>query len=225
MDEILPKVVADHEADFIDVGANVGQTMLKVLPTLRTNRYLAIEPNPSCAAYLQDLVEINTFRGVEIVQVALADEEGQTSLLRRFEDDILATTTPSFRKYTKYSSTSSVQQVTGDYLVRQIRPQKISAIKIDVEGGELKVLKGFSKSIRTYQPYLILEILPIQSKDATVGVFRSENAREIISLINSLEYQLYNIQYKVQINRIEDLSNSLESSNYLATPKGRSIAL
>ena len=223
MDELLPKILARQHGAFIDVGANIGQTMLKVLPNHEVERYYAVEPNTYCAEYLESVIVLNNFQNTEIIKDALSDTIGKTKLLLRYRDDILATTSPAFRKYTKYSSSLIVPQTTGDLLFETIAPDNIAVIKIDVEGGELNVLKGFTKTIKAHQPFLLLEVLPLHSKDASVARFRLDNAKGILSLLDALSYSLYNVRLKTSVKSISDLSTSLESSNYLAIPKGKSV--
>src|SRR6185312_17014626 len=39
LDEILPKLIDEEDAVFLDIGANTGQTMIKVLPRFPNVRY------------------------------------------------------------------------------------------------------------------------------------------------------------------------------------------
>jgi len=215
MDEILPKILNRQDGIFIDVGANIGQTILKVLPTYKNLNYFAIEPNVHCSEYLHDLAKANGFENLTIHKCALSNRSGETMLLTRFKDDILATTSPSFRKFTKYSSGMTVPLETGDALFSAVQ-EKIEVIKIDVEGGEALVLEGFSNTIKQHQPKILIEILPLHSVDKLVKEFRLKNAHKIILFFKELNYKLINIKLKHTIQEIEDLSDSLESCNYIA---------
>ncbi|POY36312.1 hypothetical protein C3K47_11210 [Solitalea longa] len=218
-DEIIPKVLSSPNSVFIDIGANVGQTLLKTLPYYPEVKYYAIEPNKSCVDYLESLCKVNNFKRVKIINYALSDVVGETELLMRYQDDLLATTTPSFRKYTKYSSKVVVPTTTGDHLIAKENLKEISLIKIDVEGGEYKVLAGLVDSIRIYQPYIICEILPLASKAEDVKNFRILSAQKIFEILSDLDYSVYNIANKRTIQQVEELSLSLESCNYLFIPK------
>lgn len=225
MDTLLLKILSRQEGAVVDVGANIGQTMLKVLPVHKHLIYYAIEPNPYCAHYLEELVVLNGFENTRIVKCAISNTKGETKLLIRYRDDILATTSPSFRKYTKYSSSLKVPQTTGDSLFHSDDIDKIALIKIDVEGGELNVLRGFKDTINRHQPYLLLEILPLHSRDVGVSNFRKKNAKGIFSLLSELNYTLYNIRLNKKVGSITEVSTSLESCNYLAIPEGGVIDL
>ena len=219
LDEILPALIKDDKAVFVDIGANIGQTLLKVLPRFPEVQYFAIEPNPACVDYLTKLCKINDFARVKLLATALASTEGETKLMTRFADDLLATTTPGFRKYTRYADEMKVSQTTGDKLFEKLAPKRLDVIKIDVEGGEADVVGGLVKTIEKYQPKILCEILPVQSIDESVTKLRQKNAARLISTMLHLEYQIVNISTKAIVREVEDLSESLESSNYLMTPK------
>jgi tRNA G46 methylase TrmB len=88
LDEILSKLLK-NDGTFLDIGANVGQTMIKVLSRFPHVRYLAIEPNKHCVKYLRALSEANNFKSVKILEYALSETEGEAELLTRYDDDVL----------------------------------------------------------------------------------------------------------------------------------------
>ena len=220
LDEMLPKLL-DKDATFLDVGANIGQTMIKVLSRFPHIPYLAVEPNENCVNYLRLLVEANNFKSVSIFEYALSDTDGKAELLTRYDDDILATTTHSFRKFTKYSTKKQVRMTTGDALIEAEGVTKISVIKIDIEGGEAMALNGLVNTIKKFQPYIICEINPLPTEDEGVTAFRTMSANKILSMLDDLNYTAINAITGNQVSRIEDLSISLESCNYLFIPTAK----
>jgi FkbM family methyltransferase len=221
LDEILPMLIEKEDAVFFDIGANTGQTMIKVLPHFPKVRYYAFEPNGSCVDYLQSLCALNHFSTVKIFDYALSDTEGEVELLMRYQDDMLATTSPKFRKFTKYATKKKVRMTTGDALVSKESLAEISIIKIDVEGGEAKVIEGLLKTIKSFQPLILCEILPIISEDKGVTEYRKFSASQMLSRMYDLNYSILNIATGNLIKGIKDLSSSLESCNYLFVPKSK----
>ena len=221
LDPLIARLLSLQDGIFIDVGANTGQTLLKTVPFFPEVSYFAIEPNVNCVNYLNDLCRANGFERVRILNYALSNEEGETGLLMRYPDDVLATTTPAFRKFTRYSSRVTVPVTRGDTLVSAEKPVGISILKIDVEGGESKVIEGFMKSIRLYQPYIICEILPLVTRSDEVTEFRKISAGKILAMLSELDYAIWNIITKKEVKTIADISTSLESGNYLLFPAVR----
>ncbi len=61
MVEVLKRLLPLKPGTFIDVGANIGQTLLKLRAVSQSTPYLGFEPNPACAAYMQELILANNF--------------------------------------------------------------------------------------------------------------------------------------------------------------------
>ncbi|MEL7221444.1 MAG: FkbM family methyltransferase [Bacteroidota bacterium] len=223
LDQLLPILLQRKAPVFVDIGANIGQTMLKVLPQLPGVQYFAVEPNPACVSYLKKLCALNKFTDVRIQQTALSNRQGDARLMLRFSDDLLATTTAGFRKFTRYSEQILVPITTADLLFGQLLPEKIDVIKIDVEGGEADVIEGMLATIEKHKPVILCEILPVSSTDNEVTIFRRQNANRLVTAVSSVNYQIINIATKEVISTIDDLSDSLESSNYMMLSQGRVI--
>ena len=223
LDNLLPFLMNEEQTVFIDIGANTGQTMLKVLPRFHKVQYYAVEPNPACVSYLKELCRINQFTNVTILPAALSDVEGETVLLRRYADDLLATTTPQFRKFTRYSDRITVPVGIGDKLLESLSLSKIDLIKIDVEGGESNVINGLRKTILDFQPIILCEILPLGSTDDEVAAYRLSSATKLINIMKSLNYSIFNIALNVEVLEVQGLSDSLEACNYLMIPKGTAV--
>ncbi len=215
---VIAAVLEEAQGTFIDVGANTGQTLLKVVPKYPQLKYVAIEPNKKCTTYLKELCSINNFHRVEIAETALASSIGEAALWTRYPDDILATTTSDFRKFTKYSNRTMVPTTTGTQLVQDLGLSELRLIKIDVEGGEVEVVAGFYAAIEKWRPYIICEILPLQSKAAEVATFRKKSAQRLLSLIHSLDYKVWNIHNRSVVASVEQLSSKLDAANYLFIP-------
>jgi FkbM family methyltransferase len=225
LDNILTKIIEKEDAVFIDIGANIGQTMLKVLPRYPKIRYYAIEPNPHCVSYLRALAEANNFNNVNIIDCAISDADGEIELLTRYGDDILATTTHSFRKFTKYAVKTKVRMTTGDAVINGAGVTEVAIIKIDIEGGESKAIAGLKESIKKFQPYILCEILPLPTEDEGVTSFRTLSANKILSDLQELNYIAVNLVTGETINSVENLSTSLESSNYIFMPQAKAPLL
>lgn len=205
----------------IDVGANTGQTLLKVVPFFPSIKYIAIEPNQYCKIYLEELCRLNNFKNVDVFNYALSNKRETTTLHYRYREDIMATTTPDFRKFTNYANSIDIPGITGDELCETNKIKNVALIKVDVEGGEYKVIVGFIRTIKLYKPFIICEILPTVSESKEVSIFRNDLVFKLFELIISLEYVMINITQKKIIETINDLSQDIQSSNYIFCQKSK----
>jgi FkbM family methyltransferase len=134
---------------FYDIGANAGYFTLLAAKAVGPNgTVIAIEPHPVNLARLRRHLAMN--RGtdrVQIVEAALADEAG----LLHF--DVSEGT-----EMGRLADTGmSVRALTLDALVCEQHYPPPTACKIDVEGGELRVLQGALRTLATHRPVIFLE--------------------------------------------------------------------
>jgi FkbM family methyltransferase len=156
-----------------DIGANVGYYTLLASRRAGANGWVyAFEPLPRNLAFLRRHVELNFARGgrctgnVTVLEVAVSDAEGTATFVPDASPDRAhlvgtgdkhADRAADARRATTDGIT--VRTVQIDALVAgknepQIRPP--GAIKIDVEGAEMMVLRGASETITKNRPVIIL---------------------------------------------------------------------
>lgn len=82
MVEILNKLNISHNSMFIDVGVNIGQTLIKFKSHYPNIEYLGFEPNPYCVNYLDVLLQANNWEGVNIIPVGIDQKDGVVILER-----------------------------------------------------------------------------------------------------------------------------------------------
>ncbi|HAU29924.1 MAG TPA: hypothetical protein DCW68_07460 [Rhodospirillaceae bacterium] len=127
---------------FLDIGANAG---IYTLAAAKTGaRVFAFEPNPVMAARLLENVELNGFSSlVTLIPDALSDTEGHAAFL--LPDDNFG----EARLATEGSDEATVQVRTrrlANVLAEQ-GVDRVSAMKVDIEGGEERVLMDFFLSV------------------------------------------------------------------------------
>ena len=176
--ECLTRVLRTTERPaFMDVGAFMGEYACYAAALLgdREDTY-AVESNPEYCPYIQRSVQLNGFSKLKILNAALSDSvedaaiEGQGV---RFLD-ISGTVT---------------RTVTLDELCRreQIKPK---VIKIDVHGGEGKVLAGMQEVMRQSVEYVLLELHTGERLREFSG---PTDRREILSLLWGLDLHVFHV--------------------------------
>ena len=156
-------LVREHlrDGDFVDVGAHVG--MYTVAASLATRgRVLAFEPNPSARAQLARNLALNRCRDVLVLPKAVGDTRGRALL------HVPATPDPSFSSLDAGRFAEGepldveVTTVDAEVHAEGLRP---TVVKIDVEGGELRVVGGMRDTIAQHRPVLLVEVTPASARE------------------------------------------------------------
>ncbi len=159
---IMKALHAQSPGAFVDVGANIGQTLIKVKAIDRSARYVGFEPSPACCGYLDQLINANAFVDCTVFPVGASDRQDILHFFYSHSTDAAATTVAGF--WTGANTKSLCRSIIverADVLIRQLATiEKIGVIKIDVEGGELEALSGLSETVAEHRPPILMEILP-----------------------------------------------------------------
>ena len=141
------------EGDIIDAGGYVGDTALLFSPLTNRNVYV-FEAAPDNFAIAKQTVSLNNLQNVVCENHALGAENGimPFSLGERDSCNTLIE-----RPGYVYTDKIDVSVITLDEYVKR-NGLKVSAIKIDVEGGEQLVLQGALNTIRRDRPLLLISI-------------------------------------------------------------------
>lgn len=142
---------------FLDVGANYGTH--SILFASQGVRAIAFEPNPKCRDYCRIVCEMNRFE-VQWESVALGDREGEVELVYPDEETWLGSVIHDVAGGLRNSHDDIAVEHVGlrrlDDYADAFHGQRM-LIKIDVEGGEIFVLKGASRLIEQSKPTIIFE--------------------------------------------------------------------
>ena len=219
MDDILPLLLRRRAGAFVDVGVNVGQTLIKVKQLDPALPYIGFEPNPVCYSYTGRLIADNGFEHCTVIPVGLSDAATVKSFYVRHDADVGGTLVDGFRAPNQYSSVRHVAVFTGDAMLAALGHPAVSIIKIDAEGAELEVLQGFEATLAT-RPFVVCEILPVFSEDGPKGRFRKPRQEALLERMRAADYALYRIlpdASAVPLDRI-DVHGDASLTNYLFAP-------
>jgi FkbM family methyltransferase len=134
---------------FLDIGANVGLYTIVAGHLLRSGRVIAIEPQPDLCATLRENVALNRLSNVTIHECALGQRNGNAELFQMSRtNDGEATLNPA---NSRTFGSLSVRVRTA----KEIVDRPIDCMKIDVEGAELDVLRGFEELFQRSVPQFI----------------------------------------------------------------------
>ncbi|HEY2720520.1 MAG TPA: FkbM family methyltransferase [Chitinophagaceae bacterium] len=193
MDSVLQKLLALKRGAFIDVGVNVGQTLLKIKSIDPDIEYYGFEPNPTCVFYVNRLIEANKIENVYIFPVAIAEKAGITELNFYFDSDTdaAASMIKDFRPVSGIRKSVFIPCLSINDVKSFIWDSSVSIIKVDVEGAELDVLKGLSSFLETLRPFVLMEILPVYEAE---NKFRLDRQLEIERILLKNNYKIIRIK-------------------------------
>lgn len=217
MQHLINALSRFKKGSFMDIGANIGQTLLKVKTSqYHNNHYYGFEPNPNCVEYLSRLIDVNALEKCEIFPVAVGERDGLQELYYHGNQvDSSASLIKKFRKSDKVKK--QLVPVSCMKSIRKFMQEDPGIVKIDVEGYEYEVLRAMKDFINTTRPFIICEILPVYDE---TFVERITNQNNIIQLMNELKYAVFRImpgQSLMEIDEIE-IHDKIEWSNYLFSP-------
>ena len=153
-----------RQGAFIDVGANTGQTLIKLRSFSPDTPYIGFEVNVKSFLILKSVVDVNKLEGCTIIPIGLSNDFGVFPVWSANEDGTFATIEKELVQDDTMQSQSLGVVAKLDNLIQMgtfenAIKEGIFCIKIDVEGHELEVLKGAADSLSKYRPFIIIEVL------------------------------------------------------------------
>ena len=210
---------------FIDVGANLGQTLGKVLKVDCSRDYLGFEPQIAACHLVNRFIRDNNLRNARVLPVGLSSGNHIKKFYSLGDADCMA----SLARTERHMDETVIQTREGDEVLDELGISQISAIKIDVEGTELDVLLGLQKTLLSHRPPVIFEVLPnfegpdCRPVDKALADHRNEQADKLCAFWNELEFQIYQIDgsgEEIAVDRFElDNSAVFIGTNFVAKPQ------
>lgn len=213
-ERVVTQYIEDHikaGMNVVDVGANFGWfTLIMAKCVTETGQVHAFEPEPSFFQRLVNHLSLNFSLGnicdnnVTLYDMALSDD-----LCARWIAKNPGPYHSSANVIENGNAESTlIRCVPFDAVWDESLP--LHFIKIDVDGYELKVLKGATQSIRKHRPRMVIEI----QNDA--------DARDIVQLLESWNYNFKTeyLMHEFTANQIHEQYRAGESTiNIIAEPK------
>lgn len=145
----------------MDIGAHIGlMTAILGKKVGPTGKVFSFEPTPSTFKILQKTVAINNLSHATVNPFAVSDKKGTLSFYVSEHDADNSNSLSNSKRTDRTEGTVDVQVVSVDDYIKEHNSGKVDFIKIDVEGAELKLLKGAVQTIRNNYPDMILALHP-----------------------------------------------------------------
>lgn len=145
---------------FVDCGAYDGDTVEGFINFASGNykKIFAIEPDPSNFEKLKEFVNRNSYKNIECFNCGVWNEKGTL-----YFNEASGTTSRISENGSMALKLDTIDDIVGD--------EKISLIKMDIEGAELNALKGAVKTLKYSRPVLAISVYHRQEDLITIPQF------------------------------------------------------
>ncbi|MBP7844750.1 MAG: FkbM family methyltransferase [Proteobacteria bacterium] len=195
----------------IDVGANIGFTAnLFSKHTSKPFFVYAFEPEKWNFKILEESIKKNNLSNVKAISLALGETDSRKTFWinpKNSADHRVLSATQSRNQ----NETVEIITKNFDSYWEQQGFERISLIKMDIQGYELFALKGMEKSLQKYRPLILIELDNEKLKD------HGHSVEDIYSLLSSLGYTAHKISHKGSLQSITktELDSLLIQNEYL----------
>lgn len=154
---VVTKLILRKGHTLLDIGANVGFHSLSASPFFRD--IYAFEPTPDTFSRLTHNIQLNEFKNVHAVNLALSSKTGTAQLYTSDKNCGNNSLSEHEINHNIDYKVITIKTRTLDDFVSEHSIQDISLIKIDVEGLEPEVIEGGLQTIQRQTPVILCELL------------------------------------------------------------------
>jgi FkbM family methyltransferase len=169
----------------LDVGAHIGlMTVIFGKKVGDKGSVYAFEPTPTTIKILRETIKLNKINNISTIPAALADKKGKLTFYISENAADNSNSLVNNHRTDRKEEKIEVEVNTIDDFIAEKKISRIDFIKIDVEGAELKLLKGAAKIIKKDRPKMILSIHPEGIKNF------GDSAEDIWKLLHDAGYKI-----------------------------------
>ena len=206
--EFMTKVLREGDI-LIDIGANIGIFSLTASNIVgKSGKVISFEPSPVTYARLVENIKLNNFENIDARNIGISDKQGSLSL-NISENGFDAWNSFAGGNDNKFQKVVEVNVSTLDEELKNTDKNKVSFIKIDVEGWEKFVLEGGRKILQNYSPTVMIEFT--EANTFAAGYF----VQDLYDIMVALNYTWY--RYENGKLEIENKKLHYPYDNLIAT--------
>jgi len=172
---------------FVDIGANEGfYTIFAARRVAPDGKVYAFEPSPRERSRLEANIEANRLANVTVFREGLADQPGRAVLHLADPEHNGQNSLGAFgHPGVECAANLDIDLTTLDYLRDTGSIARVDVLKMDVEGAEMRVLHGATKTLQRDKPILMLELF-----DAALRG-QGSSAQEVLAFLRDQGFDLY----------------------------------
>lgn len=184
---LVQQVLSNRYNTFVDIGTNIGLYSL-IASEIETAKIFSFEPHPYTYNLFIDQIKLNHRKNITALNKALSDFNGHVKFT-----NVNGSSVNKIVLNNSENNLISVESCKASNFIKEFNANP-EIVKIDVEGFELEVLKGFENDINRVKIFLI-EI--------------SKNEKEVHSLLiqnNFIGPYCYNAKKRMFLNHIKEIT-------------------
>lgn len=190
----------------LDIGAHIGYfTLIAAKLVGEKGKVFAFEPEPTNLSFLLKNIEVNGYKNIIPVPKAVSDETGKTLLFLSPDN------TGDHRIYSCYDDREFIEVETTalDEFFKGFE-DKIDFIKMDIQGAEMKALRGMTEVMRRNKSLkMVVEFWPFGLKRC------GSSPEEFLNEIRRNNFQIHLIKEDGSTQPIDDPSAICPQGMYL----------
>ncbi len=202
----IKKFSEKNKIFFIDCGSNYGFYSLYVASLHSNNKIVSIEASKNTLFELDKNLHLNNFKNINYFNLAVSDTDEDNVSFNESEKDWESSL--SHNEFNLYT-TNKIKTVKIDTIIQNYELDKFKAIiKLDIEGNEMRAIKGSLNFIERSSPLIIIEF--------SKYIFNTRDNIEYLKFfLLKYDYSIYDINSKKQIleNIIMKLNNLKKKHN------------
>ena len=178
----------------VDIGSWIGDNGLVWAQNLTGDaKVFCIEPSRNNLTYSKKCAQLNNINNIEWYEKVCSDRVGEKLII-----DSKTKNSSDNHKYKSENSEKGLSSTTLDEIINEKKNTNIGLIHIDVEGFELKVIKGAKKIIERDKPVLTFE-----------QHISNEDTNQVFEYLKNFGYRIFMINEVIP-------GNELDCRNFLA---------
>jgi FkbM family methyltransferase len=153
---LLGELKADHVV--VDIGANIGIRAMAFARAVPQGRVIAFEPHPVSHRRLLEHLGMNAMTNVTPVNMGVGSERSSAKLYEVLENNPGMNRILGDVEGRERFAATEIQLTPLQPVLEELGVAHVDAIKIDVEGFELEVLRGCAPILDRDHPLLFIEL-------------------------------------------------------------------
>lgn len=181
--KIIPKLL-QKGMTCIDIGGNIGYYVLLERKIVGDKgKIIAIEPLPQNFSYLNKNIQLHNFENISTFNFACGDKNGEATFFVNKKSNGCQVIREGVEPPDPSLGTLSKVSIKKlDTLVSELNLKHVDFVRMDAEGYELHILRGFKSTLEKFRPIISLELHKRQ-----LGV---DGTLEFFKLMKDLDYEI-----------------------------------